>query len=161
MAAGEAAVAEVDRSGSPAQVTENVGRRLAVEEGGEVFGDVVTPLVVGRVHGDEFAARSPIRVLGVAMVQQIAAGHELVGDTLLLAVGRDPREDGLGIAEARGHMDLPALFGKLTVHRPQGQPVADAVTLPALGDRCEGQLVLLPLRSAAPAGPVFIRCGAS
>ncbi|MFD0427819.1 hypothetical protein ACFQ60_05090 [Streptomyces zhihengii] len=76
---------------------------------GQVGGDALALLVVGRVHRDELAARGAVGVLGVALVQQVPARHELEGDTVPQAVLADGIEDRLRVVEPGRDVDLPAL----------------------------------------------------
>ncbi|CAM5236836.1 hypothetical protein STENM327S_00474 [Streptomyces tendae] len=150
VAPGEAAEADVHGAVADAQVTQDVRAGLAGQQVGQLPRESFALRLVGRVHGDELAAAGPVRVLGVALVQQIAAGHELEGRTAGDAVPPHAVEHGLRVVEAGGDMDLPPLRGQIGVDRAQREPVPALVALPSVRHRPGGRGV----PGARCAGPV-------
>jgi len=76
----EPAVADVERPRSPAKVAEDIGARLALQQGAQLGQRELELGLVGRVDGDELATGSAVRILGVAKEQKLQAPDELEWD---------------------------------------------------------------------------------
>ncbi len=128
-AGGERPVPGVHGTVPAAQVAQDVGAVLSVEQhrqGGAHLGE---RLVGRRVDGDELATARPVGVLGVPQGQQPGLRQALEGQPVFQAVGDDPVEHGGRIVEGGRDMDLPAL-------RRQAQPVGavrEPVAAPGAG----------------------------
>ncbi len=114
-----------------AQVAEDVRSGLAGQQVGQLPDEAFEVRLVGRVHGDELAAARSVGVLGVALVQQVAAGYELEGRPAGDAVPPHAVEHRLGVVEAGGDVDLPPLVGQAGAGRAQREPVPALVAPPS------------------------------
>ena len=106
-AAGVELAQAVRRLGGEVALVESAPHLLAREPAplGEALGDVAAPR---RHRGRRSASRRPrARREGDDYVLELADGRELRGERLLVATGRRPRVDGIGL-ETVGHRGRPA-----------------------------------------------------
>ena len=129
----EPAVADVQRSRPPAEVAEDVGPRLAIQEGAQLGEHDLELGLVGRVDGDELPAGPAVCVLGVAKEQELQAPDELEWDAPGDAVVPHAGEDSLRVVQAGRCMDLPPLQRQAEFGRPVHEPVVELALLPAIG----------------------------
>ncbi len=155
---GESPVPQVQRALAPAQVAEDVRTPAAGQQSAQA---VQTSLQLGLVHGvqgAELPARTARGVLRVLHLEDRQPAQELERDVLPQAVLPDLLQHRLGVLCARGHVDLPALRGKVDVGGSHHAPDLELAVLPPRGQRPGDGRELL-LGAPAPGRVVEERIG--
>ncbi|MFD0635875.1 hypothetical protein ACFQ9X_34235 [Catenulispora yoronensis] len=119
---GESSVAQVKGAVSPSQIAEDIWSLLAFEKLLEIAETPLQRTVVQRIEGHELSAGSARGVLAVLGVDDRRAAQEFERQPSLKAVGVHYGKDLLGVVQAGGHVDLPALFRQTLLLRLKDDP---------------------------------------